>query len=90
MKAIEDFFDATGVPGLKGRIFTERDVRDFEKVIDRVVRQGAAPMPRGGRDAPETGRVSAEQYDKMSGADKYTYAHGHDQRSMPPWRDPRG
>jgi len=78
VKAVEDFLDGMGASGLKGRIFTERDVRDFERLIDRQVRQGAAPMPMGKRDAPEQpGRVSAEQYDKMNVHEKWAYARQH-------------
>jgi hypothetical protein len=89
--AVETFLDSMGVPGLKGRIFTGRDVADFEKLIQRHVSQGAAPMPQGKRDAPEPqGRVSDEAYGKMSAHDRFAYARSHDQKTMPAWRDPRG
>jgi hypothetical protein len=88
--AIESFLDSMGASGLKARIFTGRDVADFEKIISNRVSQGAAPMPRGGREPPEPqGRVSEEAYSKMSPGDRLSYARQHDQSSMPAWRDPR-
>jgi hypothetical protein len=67
--------DSMGAPGLKGRIFTGQDVADFERIIQHRVSQGAAPMPRGPREAPEQpGRASPEQYDKMAVGERFNYA----------------
>lgn len=90
IQAIETFLDAAGVGDLKARIFTGKDVAAFERLIARMVSQGAAPMPQGGREPPDiAGRVSAESYDKMSAGDRFNYARQHDQKNMPAWRDPR-
>jgi hypothetical protein len=91
VQAVETFLDAAGVPELKGRIFTSADVGAFERLIDRVVRQGSAPMPMGKREAPEVaGRASAAEYDKMTPGERYNYSRQFPQKGMPAWRDPRG
>jgi hypothetical protein len=89
--AVEAFLDGMGASDLKGRIFTGKDVAAFERIIQRVVSQGAAPMPQGKRDAPDApGRLSAEQYDALPARERLSYTKQFDQKSMPPWRDPRG
>lgn len=88
--AVETFLDAAGVPELKSGLFTGAHVAAFERLIAKVVSQGAAPAPRGSSQqdgAP--GRVSQDAYDKMSPAERWDYARSHNQAQMPAWRDPR-
>jgi hypothetical protein len=88
--AVEAFLDSMGASGLKARIFTGQDLMDFERIIGNRVSQGAAPMPRGGREPPEQqGRVSQEAYGQMSAHEKWSYARGHNQSNMPAPHDPR-
>jgi hypothetical protein len=69
---------------------TARTIGAFERLIQRYVSQGAAPMPMGHREPPEAqGRLSEEAYSKMSTSERFAYAKHFDQKSMPAYRDTR-
>lgn len=55
---------------------TAAHVTFFEKIISKLSSQGAANFRRGGEDV-DTGKVTQEQYDKMSYGEKKAYAEKH-------------
>jgi hypothetical protein len=60
--------------------FTAKQVEGFERLIAKTTSQGAATFSQAHRDAPNApGRVSEEQYNAMSQAEKWAYAKSHDQ-----------
>jgi hypothetical protein len=54
-------------------LVTERQVRGFEKLIQKMTGQGAATFSQQHRDTG-SGRLSQEQYDKLSYSEKKAYA----------------
>src|SRR5215472_12807061 len=74
-----------------GRIFTAQDVADAEMEVSKITSQGGAAFRGNGREPPQpAGRLSREQIDKLTPAQKLDYSRQFDQSSMPAWRDPRG
>jgi hypothetical protein len=72
--ANSQWLDAMGVPGLKGRMLTAQDVNDFAKLIGRFTSQGAASFRGSGREPPAVqGKVTDEQFAKMSSAERLDY-----------------
>jgi hypothetical protein len=68
--------------GMRSMMVTEKIVRGFEKLAAQHVTQGAANFSQAHR-APEPpaggGRVSDEEYNRMSQAQRWEYARGFDQ-----------
>lgn len=65
---------------LASRMFTARDVEVVEKLVAKVTSQGGSTFKGTGREAPQSqGRVSDEQYAKMSPAQRLDYARQFDQ-----------
>lgn len=78
--AINTWLDAMGVGGLKGRLFTAADVQAFEGLITRFTSQGgAAPRSSGREPPPPAGKVSDEQFAKMSPRERLDYTRQFDQ-----------
>lgn len=76
--AIETFFSAVLGSAEEGkavssRMFTADDVARMEKVVAKFASQGTAGFSQQHRDHT-TGRVTPEQYDKMSYSEKKEYA----------------
>jgi len=73
------------------RAFTAADVQRLEKMVSKITAQGGAPFRGNGREPPQpAGRLSREQIDRLTPAQKLDYARQWDQTTMPAWRDPRG
>ena len=73
------------------RAFTAADVQRLEKLVSKITSQGGAGFRGNGREPPQPGgRLSREQIDKLTPAQKLDYSRQFDQSSMPAWRDPRG
>jgi hypothetical protein len=65
---------------LASRMFTASDIAIAEKLIQKVSSQGGAPFRANGREPPQApGRVSDEQFAKMSARERLDYARGFDQ-----------
>ncbi|HUO89149.1 MAG TPA: hypothetical protein VMU08_08240, partial [Rhizomicrobium sp.] len=65
--------------GVMARIFTASDVQNLEKLVQKVT-SGSAAFTAGGREPPPaSGRVSNEQFAKMSAAERLDYARKFDQ-----------
>jgi len=76
---------------IMARAFTAADVQRLEKMVSKITTQGGARFSGNGRTAPDQpGRLSREQIDKLSPAQRLDYARQWDQSTMPAWRDPRG
>ena len=74
-----------------GRIWNAQDVIDAEHEIMKITSQGGAPFRGNGREPPQpAGRLSREQIDRLTPAQRLDYARQWDQSTMPAWRDPRG
>jgi hypothetical protein len=72
------------------RIFTAQDVQDAEMEVSKITSQGGVSYRGNGREPPEpAGRVSLEQFNKMSPRERLDYNRQFDQTKMPGWRDPR-
>jgi hypothetical protein len=72
--------------GMRSMMVTEKIVRGFEKLAAQRTTQGAAPFSQAHR-TPEPyapGRVSDEEYSRMSQADRWAYARSHDQKQFYP------
>ena len=73
------------------RLFTAQDVMDAEMEVSKITSQGGAAYRGNGREPPQpAGRLSREQIDKLTQAQKLDYSRQFDQSKMPDWRDPRG
>jgi hypothetical protein len=62
--------------GMRSMMVTEKIVRGFEKLAGQRVTQGAAPFSQAHR-TPEPsapGRVSDEEYSRMSQSERWAYA----------------
>ena len=65
---------------LASRMFTARDIEIAEKLVQKVASQGGAPFRSNGREPPQpAGRVSNEEFAKMSPAARIDYARRFDQ-----------
>ena len=73
------------------RAFTAADVQRLEKLVGKITSQGGAAFRGNGREPPQpAGRLSREQIDRLTPAQRLDYARQWDQSTMPAWRDPRG
>ena len=71
--------------GMRSMIVTEKIVRGFEKLAAQRTTQGAAPFSQAHRTpepSPGPGRVTEEQYNAMSQAERYAYARGFPQEQF--------
>ena len=76
---------------MMARAFTAADVQRLEKLVSKVTGQGGAPFRGSGREAPQPdGRLSREQIERLTPAQRLDYSRQFDQSKMPAWRDPRG
>jgi hypothetical protein len=68
---------------VRGMIVTEKIVRGLEMLSAKWTSQGAAPFSQAHRATPEPqGRVTDEQWAKMSHGERIAYARQHDQRAF--------
>jgi len=73
------------------RAFTAADVQRLEKMVSKITGQGGAQFRANGREPPQpAGRLSREQIERLTPAQRLDYARQWDQSTMPAWRDPRG
>ena len=73
------------------RIFTAQDVQDAEMEVSKITSQGGASFRGNGREPPQPeGRLSREQIERLTPAQRLDYSRQFDQTKMPAWRDPRG
>jgi hypothetical protein len=84
LSAVETFI--RGIAGdqlggaLRQMILTANHVKGWEAIIQRMVGQGAASYSQAHRDVPaQPGRVSEEEFGRMSHAQRLDYARGFDQ-----------
>jgi hypothetical protein len=69
--------------GMRSMMVTEKIVRGFEKLAAQRTTQGAAPFSQAHRFEPTpTGRVSDDEYSKMSSAERWEYARSFDQKQF--------
>ena len=71
--------------GMRSMMVTEKIVRGFEKLAAQRTTQGAAPFSQAHRTpepSPGPGRVTEEQYNAMSQAERYAYARGFPQEQF--------
>jgi hypothetical protein len=71
--------------GMRGMIVTEKIVRGFEKLAAQHTTQGAALFSQAHRTpepSPGPGRVTEEQYNAMTQAERYAYARGFPQEQF--------
>lgn len=85
----EDAKHLIGEKGKGGVLWTAGIVQAFEKLIGKVTTQGAASFSGQHREPGEPGRVSDDQWARMSPAQRLDYNRRFDQGRMPEWRDPR-
>jgi hypothetical protein len=70
---------------MASRIFTASDVSLFEKLLAKATSQGGASYSASGREAPTPpGRLSDDDYNRLSPAAKLDHARKFDQTRMPP------
>lgn len=72
--AANQWLDAMGTPGLKERLWTAQDVKDFETLILKSTSQGAGSFSPAHRDPQQGTRVSDAEYQKMSYSEKKQYS----------------
>lgn len=78
--AIHQWLDAMGAPGLKDRVLTAQDIKEFSNLVSRHQSQGAASFSQSHRDTPNPqGKATQEQYDKMTSAQRLDYTRQFDQ-----------
>jgi hypothetical protein len=72
--------------GMRSMIVTEKIVRGFEKLAAQRTTQGAAPFSQAHRmpEPSAPGRVSDEDYNRMSAAERWEYARSFDQKQFYP------
>jgi hypothetical protein len=72
--------------GMRSMIVTEKIVRGFEKLAAQRTTQGAAPFSQAHRTPEHSapGRVSDEDYNRMSAAERWEYARSFDQKQFYP------
>jgi len=76
---------------MMARAFTAADVQRLEKMVSKITGQGSAPFRGNGREPPQPeGRLSREQIERLTPAQRLDYSRQFDQTKMPAWRDPRG
>jgi hypothetical protein len=68
---------------VRSMIVTAKIAEGLERLATKFASQGAAPFSQAHREHPESpGRVSEEQWNAMSQAQKLDYARSHDQRQF--------
>lgn len=88
MDALTTFYEAYLGEGagkaMASRMFTAADVALHEKIIAKITNGGGASFSTSGREPPEQqgGRVSNEQYAKMTPAERLDYARKFDQTKI--------
>jgi hypothetical protein len=66
-------------------LWSSKQVLALEKIASKFTTQGAAPFSQAHRAEPAVpGRVSDEEYSRMSQADRWAYARSHDQKQFYP------
>jgi hypothetical protein len=85
--AIETFYKgllgADAAKALMGRVFTAADVQLQEKIIAKFATQGHASFSTAGREpGGAQGRLSDDEYNKLTPGDKFNYARQFDQSKM--------
>jgi hypothetical protein len=64
-------------------VWTAKALEGFERLLSARMTQGAAPFSQAHRAEPTpTGRVSDEDYGRMSQAERWEYARGFDQKQF--------
>ena len=72
------------------RMWSAQDVVDAEHEVSKITSGGVA-IRGNGREPPQpAGRLSREQIERLTPAQRLDYARQWDQSTMPAWRDPRG
>lgn len=74
MKSVDGTADKGDAKALASMLVTARHVEAFERLITRITSQGAATFSQSHRDNTPPGKVSTEQWGKMSDAQKIDYA----------------
>jgi hypothetical protein len=65
---------------LLSRAFTASDVQILEKMVGKISGQGASSFKRNGGEPPQqAGKVSQEEYDRMTPGQRWDYSRSHDQ-----------
>ena len=69
---------------MRGMLVTEKVVRGFERIMSQFVSQGAASFSQSGREPQSSsgGRVSDDEYSKMTPAQRWDYAKSFDQKQF--------
>jgi hypothetical protein len=76
---------------IMSRVFTASDVQVMEKLVSKMTNQGGSSFTGRGREAPEPGKLNAEQIAKLSPAERLDYTRQRStEQKMPDWQDPRG
>jgi hypothetical protein len=63
-------------------LFTADQVRAWEKIIGRITNQGVMSFRQDGREVQTQGRVSEDEYNAMSQAERWNYSRSFDQRQF--------
>ncbi len=77
--ALNTFFDALGTPELKSMLVTAGIVQAAEKLVAKFSSQGAARFSAEHRDMQPQGKVSEDEWAKMTPRQKQEYAQRFDQ-----------
>lgn len=85
--ALSTFFNSylgeTEGKTLMSRMFTAADVQIAEKLVAKISGQGGASFRQNGREPPTApGKVSQEEYARMTPGQKWDYARSHDQKQF--------
>lgn len=68
---------------LMARAFTASDVQILEKLVGKITNQGGATLRTNGREPPpQPGKVTAEDYARMTPAQKWDYSRSFDQKQF--------
>jgi hypothetical protein len=77
--ALNTFFDGIGAPEMKSMLVTAGIVQAAERLVAKFASQGAANFSQAHRDASPQGKVTDEQWDKMSSRERQEYSQRFDQ-----------
>jgi hypothetical protein len=81
--ALSTFFDGIGAPELKTMLVTAPIVQAAEKLVAKFSSQGTAPFSQSHRVPNEPGgKVSDDEYGRMSQAQKLDYSRQFDQKQF--------
>jgi hypothetical protein len=68
---------------MKAGMFSAKIVEGFEKIANKMSTQGHASFRQDGREPEgQPGRVSEEQWETMSSAERWNYSRGFDQKQF--------